>query len=154
MPSARATSWTFSNRWSDGSRRRSASTRSGASASCALATSVSRSAGQTSLPRAAAIAERRSTSPVEVPGAVAGWRVAETVMVLGMVDLPLDLGLSPSGARRFQALAGPGTEIYLAQGVTLLVAGQLGVESFKQPREDAITRLGYQVKLGIGARLF
>lgn len=88
------------------------------------------------------------------PGAVAGWRVAETVTVLGLVDLPLDLGLSPSGTRRFQALAGPGTEIYLAQGVTLLVAGQLGVESFKQPREDAITRLGYQVKLGIGARLF
>jgi hypothetical protein len=88
------------------------------------------------------------------PGAVAGWRVAETVTLVGLVDLPLDLGLSPSGARRFQALAGGGTEIYLAQDVTLLVAGQLGVESFKAPRVSAVTRLGYQLKLGIGARLF
>jgi hypothetical protein len=88
------------------------------------------------------------------PGAVAGWRVAETVTLVGLVDLPIDLGLSPSGARRFQALAGGGTEIYLAQDVTLLVAGQLGVESFKAPRVSAVTRLGYQLKLGIGARLF
>ncbi len=88
------------------------------------------------------------------PGAVASYRVAETVSLLGLVDLPFDLGLSPSGQRRFQALGGGGTEIYLAQGVTLLVAAQLGVESFKRPKEDAVTRLGYQVKLGIGARLF
>jgi hypothetical protein len=88
------------------------------------------------------------------PGAVASWRVAETVAVLGLVDLPFDLGLSPSGARRFQALAGGGTEIYLGQDVTLLVAGQLGVDSFKAPRKDAVTELGYQLKLGIGMRLF
>jgi len=42
------------------------------------------------------------------PGAVAGWRVAETVTMVGLVDQPIDLGLSPSGARRFQALAGGG----------------------------------------------
>jgi hypothetical protein len=88
------------------------------------------------------------------PGAVAGWRVAETVTLVGLVDLPIDLGLSPSGARRFQALAGGGTEIYLGQGVTVLVAGQLGVDSFKAPKVSAVTRLGYQLKLGIGARLF
>ncbi|HEX8697239.1 MAG TPA: hypothetical protein VF815_00240 [Myxococcaceae bacterium] len=88
------------------------------------------------------------------PGAVASYRVAETVSLLGLVDLPLDLGLNTSGQRRFQALAGGGTELYLAQGVTLLVAAQLGVESFKHPREEAVTRLGYQVRLGIGARLF
>ncbi len=88
------------------------------------------------------------------PGAVAGWRVAETVTVVGLVDLPIDLGLSPSGARRFQALVGGGPEIYLGQDVTLLVAGQLGVESFKAPRESAVTRLGYQLRLGIGTRLF
>jgi hypothetical protein len=88
------------------------------------------------------------------PGAVAGWRVAETVSVLGLVDVPIDIGLSPTGSRRIQALAGGGTEIYLGQDVTLLVAGQLGVENFKARRELAVTRLGYQVKLGIGLRLF
>lgn len=88
------------------------------------------------------------------PGVVAGWRAAETVMVLGLVDVPLDLGLSPTGARRIQALGGGGAEFYLGQDVSLLVAGQLGVESFKAPREPAETRLGYQVRLGIGTRLF
>src|SRR3712207_268561 len=73
MPRARATSCTLSNCWPDGSRRRSESTRSGALPSCALATSASLSAGHTSLPRASASAARRSTSPVEVPGEVAGW---------------------------------------------------------------------------------
>jgi hypothetical protein len=28
------------------------------------------------------------------------------------------------------------------------------VESFKAPRESAVTRLGYQLRLGIGTRLF
>jgi hypothetical protein len=88
------------------------------------------------------------------PGLVVGWRVAETVAVVGLLDLPIDLGLSPTGARRFQALTGGGTELYLGQDVSLLVAGQLGVERFKQPREDSVTRLGYQVRLGIGTRLF
>ncbi|MDY7229713.1 hypothetical protein [Hyalangium rubrum] len=88
------------------------------------------------------------------PGVIAGYRAAETVTVVGLVDVPLDLGLSPTGARRIQALAGGGTEIYLGQDVSLLIAGQLGVESFKAPREPAETRLGYQLKLGIGTRLF
>jgi len=88
------------------------------------------------------------------PGLIVGWRVADTVMVLGLLDLPVDLGLSPTGARRFQALTGGGAEFYLGSGITLLTAGQLGVESFKAPDEPNQVRLGYQVRLGIGTRLF
>ncbi|MBN1203805.1 MAG: hypothetical protein JXB05_02630 [Myxococcaceae bacterium] len=88
------------------------------------------------------------------PGLVVSWRVGETVAVLGLLELPMDFGLDPTGARRFQALTGGGAEFYLGQGVSLLLAGQLGVENFKAPREDAVTRLGYQVRLGIGSRLF
>ena len=88
------------------------------------------------------------------PGLVVSWRVAETVAVVGLLDLPLDLGLSPTGARRFQALTGGGAEIYLGSGISLLTAGQIGVETFKAPQKDAVTRLGYQVRLGIGTRLF
>jgi hypothetical protein len=88
------------------------------------------------------------------PGLVVGWRVTETVTVVGLLDVPIDIGLSPTGARRFQVLTGGGTEIYLGQNVSLLVAGQIGPENFKAPDEDSVTRLGYQVKLGIGIQLF
>lgn len=88
------------------------------------------------------------------PGLVVSWKVAETVAVLGLLDVPIDLGLDPTGARRFQALTGGGAEIYLGSGISLLTAGKIGVESFKAPRESAVTRLGYQVQLGIGTRLF
>lgn len=88
------------------------------------------------------------------PGLIVGWRVADTVMVLGLLDLPVDLGLDPTGARRFQALPGGGAEFYLGSGISLLTAGQLGVDSFKAPDKPNQVRLGYQVRLGIGTRLF
>jgi hypothetical protein len=88
------------------------------------------------------------------PGLVVSWKVGETVALVGLLDVPIDLGLSPTGARRFQALTGGGAEIYLGSGISLLAAGKIGVESFKAPKEDTVTRLGYQVTLGIGTRLF
>ena len=88
------------------------------------------------------------------PGLVVSWRVAETVAVVGLLDVPVDLGLSPTGARRLQALTGGGAEVYLGSGISLLVAGKLGVESFKAPDKAAVTRPGYQVLLGVGTRLF
>jgi hypothetical protein len=88
------------------------------------------------------------------PGLVVSWRVGETVAVVGLLDVPIDLGLDPTGARRFQALTGGGAEIYLGSSITLLTAGQIGVENFKAPGEPSQTRLGYQVRLGIGTRLF
>lgn len=88
------------------------------------------------------------------PGLVVNWRVGETVAVLGLLDVPFDLGIDPAGARRFQALTGGGAEFYLGSGITLLTAGQIGVENFEAPDVPAQTRLGYQVRLGIGTRLF
>jgi hypothetical protein len=88
------------------------------------------------------------------PGLVVSWKVAETVAVVGLLDVPIDLGLAPTGARRFQALTGGGAELYLGSGITLLTAGQIGVENFKAPTKISVTRLGYQVTLGIGTRLF
>ncbi|QSQ24654.1 hypothetical protein JY651_06815 [Pyxidicoccus parkwayensis] len=88
------------------------------------------------------------------PGLVASYRVADTVAVLGLVDLPLDLGLSSEKARRFQALGGGGVEVYLGSNLSMLVAGQLGVESFRERPGESETRLGWAGKLGLGARLF
>ncbi|WP_224246369.1 hypothetical protein [Hyalangium gracile] len=88
------------------------------------------------------------------PGMVVSWKVGETVALVGLLNVPIDIGLDPTGARRLQALTGGGAEVYLGSGISLLAAGQLGVETFKAPRESAVTRLGYQVQLGIGTRLF
>lgn len=88
------------------------------------------------------------------PGLVAGWKVAETVTVLGLVDLPLDIGISKGEQRRFQALGGGGVEVYLGSNVSVLLAGQLGSDTFRERAGLTDTRLGWALKAGLGARLF
>ncbi|GHG82253.1 hypothetical protein [Comamonas sp. JC664] len=88
------------------------------------------------------------------PGLVAGWRVADTVSVLGLVDVPVDIGLSNGQSRRIQALGGGGAEVYLGSNLSVLAAGQLGVESFQERSGESHTRLGFNVRLGLGLRLF
>jgi hypothetical protein len=88
------------------------------------------------------------------PGVVASWRVAETVSVVGLVEVPYDLGLSPTGTWRMKPLAGGGAEIYLGEDLSLVAVGELGVDMFKELRGVTQTRLGYGVRLGLGVRLF
>ncbi|MCP3104438.1 hypothetical protein LZ198_36800 [Myxococcus sp. K15C18031901] len=88
------------------------------------------------------------------PGLITGWRVAETVTVLGLVDVPVDVGLSKSDSRRVQVLGGGGAEVYLGNDLSVLVAGQLGVESFRERQGVSDTRLGWNLRVGLGARLF
>jgi hypothetical protein len=89
-----------------------------------------------------------------LPGLVAGYRVADTVSLLGLVDLPIDLGLTGDKQRRFQALGGLGVEVYLGGGLSLLVAGQTGVETFQERSGAGHTRLGLTGRVGLGTRLF
>lgn len=89
-----------------------------------------------------------------LPGLIATYAVSDTVRLLGLVDIPVDLAFAPSSAQRVQALAGGGAEIYLGQELSLLAAAQLGVETFKQPLAVAESRLGYAFRLGLGYRLF
>jgi hypothetical protein len=88
------------------------------------------------------------------PGVVASYTLTETLAVVGQVDLPFDLGLSPTGARRFQALGGGGAEVYVGSDLTLSAVGQLGVEAFQEQRGVADTRLGWALRVGLGVRLF
>jgi hypothetical protein len=88
------------------------------------------------------------------PGLVVGYRVADTVSLLGLVDLPVDIGLSRDKARRFQALGGGGVEVYLGSNLSVLAAGQLGLETFRERVGQGETRLGWSTRLGLGARLF
>lgn len=89
-----------------------------------------------------------------LPGVVASWPAGETVRVLGLVDLPIDLAFSPSGSQRVKLLAGGGLELYLGQDVSLLAAAQLGPEFVKQALAVTETRVGYQLRLGLGFRIF
>ncbi|MFP2899309.1 hypothetical protein [Corallococcus sp. 4LFB] len=89
-----------------------------------------------------------------LPGLVAGYRVADTVMLLGLVDLPIDLGLTGDKQRRFQALGGLGVEVYLGGNLSLLAAGQVGVETFQERAGAGHTRLGLTGRVGLGTRLF
>lgn len=89
-----------------------------------------------------------------LPGLIAGYRVADTVALLGLVDLPIDLGLTGDKQRRFQALGGAGVEVYLGSGLSLLAAGQLGVETFQERAGAGHTRLGFNARVGLGTRLF
>ncbi len=88
------------------------------------------------------------------PGVVASWKVAETVTALGVLEVPYDLGLSPSGTWRVKPLAGGGAEIYLGEDLSVSAVGELGVDVFKELRGVTQTRLGYGVRLGLGVRLF
>ncbi|WNG46169.1 hypothetical protein F0U60_20150 [Archangium minus] len=88
------------------------------------------------------------------PALVATWRAAETVSVVGLVEVPYDLGLSPSGTWRVKPMAGGGAEVYLGEDLSLSAVGELGVDVFKELRGVTQTRLGYGVRLGLGVRLF
>ncbi len=88
------------------------------------------------------------------PALLASWRAAETVTVLGLVEVPYELGLSPSGTWRITPMAGGGAEVYLGEDLSLSAVGELGVDAFKELRGMPRTRLGYGVRLGLGVRLF
>ncbi|RKH47233.1 hypothetical protein [Corallococcus sicarius] len=89
-----------------------------------------------------------------LPGLVASYRLGDTVALLGLVDLPIDLGLSGDKQRRFQALGGLGVEVYLGSGLSLLAAGQMGLETFQEREGAGHTRLGFNARVGLGTRLF
>lgn len=88
------------------------------------------------------------------PALVVSWKVAETVTAVGLVDVPYDVGLSPSGTWRVKPMAGGGAEVYLGEDLSLSAVGELGVDVFKELRGVTQTRLGYGVRLGLGVRLF
>ena len=88
------------------------------------------------------------------PGLVAGYKVGDTVARLGLVDLPVDVGLTRETGQRLQALGGGGVEVYLGSNLSVLAAGQVGVETFRERFGDRVTRLGWSTRLGLGARLF
>lgn len=86
------------------------------------------------------------------PGARIVKSVSETVSVLGEFDSTIDFGFA--GGARANTLAGGGAEVYLGDQLSVLAVGKLGIDLFKEPFGVTQTRLGYQLLLGVGYRLF
>lgn len=89
-----------------------------------------------------------------VGGLVTSYRVAETVRLLGTLDVPFDLPLTGRGGARGTPVVGGGAEIYLGNDITASAIGELGVDVVKPPSQNTFTRLGYAVRLGLGFRIF
>jgi hypothetical protein len=87
-------------------------------------------------------------------GVVATMRVTDTVVALATADVPLAFALQPGGGWHFNPLAGGGAEIYVGEDLSVLVLGQLGADTIKEPIGVPQSRLGYQLTLGLGYRLF
>jgi hypothetical protein len=82
------------------------------------------------------------------------YRVADTVYLLGALELTGDLSVSPGGASRFTPLIGGGAEFYLSKQVSLSALGLLGVDVLHRRPGETYTRLGYGARVGLGFRLF
>jgi len=88
-----------------------------------------------------------------VGGLVAGYRLTETLCLLGELDVPFDRPLFSGGAKLAPVLGG-GAELYLARDFSVLALGQLGVDVAKLPSGESVIRLGYAVRIGLGYRIF
>jgi len=87
-------------------------------------------------------------------GLIYTYRIGDLATVIGELDAPLDLTLSPSQGVRFTPLFGGGFEVNLSPSVSGLLMGQLGVDYLKEPLGVPKWSLGYQVRAGFGFRLF
>jgi hypothetical protein len=87
-------------------------------------------------------------------GLNAHYRVADTVYLVGALEMTLDLSVSPPNAARFTPLIGPGVEIYLNPEVSVSVLGLVGPDLFHPMPGETVTQWGYGLRLGLGFRLF
>ena len=87
-------------------------------------------------------------------GLIGTIRLGDTATAVGELDIPLDLSLSPTHGARFAPLTGGGFELKLSSEITALLMGQIGFTYMKEPLGIPQWGFGYQVKLGLGFRLF
>jgi hypothetical protein len=87
-------------------------------------------------------------------GGIAGYRLGDSVRALAEAEVPVDVALNTAGGSRIGALAGSGAEVYLSQDVSASLIAEAGFEALKPPGIPMIYRFDYQVRLGLGWRLF
>ncbi|MCI0572913.1 MAG: hypothetical protein L0Y66_19360 [Myxococcaceae bacterium] len=89
-----------------------------------------------------------------LPGAVASVRLADTLALVGTVEVPIDVPLQADGGSRLMALGGGGAEVYVGQGISLALLGQLGAERVDAPTAEAVWRPTWRLQAGMGMRFF
>ncbi|MDQ3262332.1 MAG: hypothetical protein M3Y59_01530 [Myxococcota bacterium] len=88
-------------------------------------------------------------------GAAASYALAETLRAIALLEVPFDVGLVPAGAGgRLNPLVGGGLELYLGEDFTGMVMGRVGLDLLFPPASSPLPRFGFEVRLGLGYRLF
>jgi len=88
-------------------------------------------------------------------GAVATYQLAETLSAIALLEIPADIGLVPAGSGgRLNPLLGGGLELYLGEDFTGLVLGRVGLDLLFPPAASPLPRLGFELRVGLGYRLF
>lgn len=88
-------------------------------------------------------------------GAAASYRVTETLAALALVEVPWDVVLTPAGGGgQLDALLGGGLELFLGEDFTALLMGRVGLDLLLPPATGPVPRLGYELRIGLGYRLF
>ncbi len=89
-----------------------------------------------------------------VAGAVASYKIAETVRAIAAAELPIDITLNRLGGFRAVPLVGAGVELFLGEDFTAMALGQLGLDAYKDPVGSPGGRLGFAVRVALGYRMF
>lgn len=89
-----------------------------------------------------------------LPGLLGTVQVSDTLTAIVLLELPYDLGLTPAGTNRFNALLGGGAELALDETLSVGLLAQAGVERFKAPGLLDRWRFAWQVRAGLGFRIF
>ena len=88
-------------------------------------------------------------------GIAASYRLGETMQALALFELPWDIVLTPAGGGgQLDALVGGGLELFLGEDLTALVMGRVGLDLLLPPASGPVPRLGYELRIGLGYRLF
>jgi len=88
------------------------------------------------------------------PGAIAGYRIHDTLRVFAQAEVPVDVGTQPWGGYRVKPLVGGGLEYYLSEDFSVMGSGEVGVDLLRAQLGVLAPRVGYSAKVGLGIRLF
>lgn len=87
------------------------------------------------------------------PGAAVTYRLAETVNLLGELQVPIDIPLTTSGSRVTPVL-GAGAEVYLGEDITAGAMADFGLDVIKEPGGVPQSRFAFALRVGLGYRFF
>lgn len=86
-------------------------------------------------------------------GVVTSLQFTELVAGIFQIDIPVTIPLGSAGIR-WVPTAGAGAEVHLGGNISGLLMGHVGLDAIKEPLGVTQYRPAWQVRLGLGFRLF